>query len=517
MKPFFTAHLKLIITAIVVLGGGGFIWWYIASNAAPAVGSYTVTRGNVAEALDEPGTVAAENKADLSFQESGQIAHVYVQEGDAVSAGAALADLSSAALQANVQEAQAALASAQAKLDALQTGATPQTIAVSQAALTSAEQALANTYAGVLNTLDDAYAKSNDAVRNQLAAFFLTPEGNSPQLTFGVNNSQVLNNVQSLRISASPDLNAWQEQVVSMPANASNDALDAALRNAASSLLPIQDLMNNVMTALTDEVGLSSSNLTAYKISAATGLNEADAAVTEVNDVEQAIASEKATVAQAQAGLDLTTASSTAQDVEEQQAAVAQARAAVSAAQVALDNASLDAPFPGTVQNLTAQIGQVVAPGAPVLSLVNNGGLKIEAYVSEADVANVKVGDTAEVTLDAFGTGMAFPATVTTVDSAETEVNGVPSYLVTLHFTDPEPQVKDGMTGNVHIVLAEDDNVIAVPSGLVLSEGNQYFVLLKTAAGTEQKQVQIGLMETGANGMTEIVSGVNVGDALVNF
>jgi hypothetical protein len=150
-----------------------------------------------------------------------------------------------------------------------------------------------------------------------------------------------------------------------------------------------------------------------------------------------------------------------------------------------------------------------------VLTLVNNGGLKIETYVSEADVAKIKVRDAAQVTLDAFGTALAFPATVTAIDSAETQVNGVPSYLVTLHFTNAEPQVKDGMTGNIHIVLGEDDNVITVPSGLVLNEGNQYFVLTKTATGTAQKQVQIGLV--GGNGTTEITSGVNVGDTLVNF
>ena len=92
-----------------------------------------------------------------------------------------------------------------------------------------------------------------------------------------------------------------------------------------------------------------------------------NAAVTEVNATNQAIASEEAAVAEAQAGLDLTTASSTSQDIEEQQAAVQGAQAALSVAQVALDNASLDAPFPGTVQNLTAQVGQVVSPGVPVL------------------------------------------------------------------------------------------------------------------------------------------------------
>ena len=79
----------------------------------------------------------------------------------------------------------------------------------------------------------------------------------------------------------------------------------------------------------------------------------------------------------------------------------------------------------------------VVTPGVPMLSLTNNGGLKIETNVSEADVAKVKDGDTANVTLDAYGTGTIFPATVATIDSAETTVNGTPAYKVTLYFTNP--------------------------------------------------------------------------------
>jgi RND family efflux transporter MFP subunit len=300
-----------------------------------------------------------------------------------------------------------------------------------------------------------------------------------------------------------------------MNPNASNSTLDAALQNAASYLPQIQNLMNGVLVALTDETGLSASTAATYKTSATTGLNEVNGAITEITAAEQNISSEKAAVAQAQAGLNLTTASSTLQQIQEQQAAVAQAQAAVAAAQVALDNTSLAAPFPGTVQDLTAQVGQVVSPGDPVLSLVNNVGLKIQTYVSEADVAKINVGDTAKVTLDAFGTGTTFPATVTTIDSTETQVNGAPSYLITLHFTNSEPQVKDGMTGNVHIILAEDNGVIAVPSRLVLNDGNRYFVLVKTSAVIEQKQVEIGLV--GDNGMTEIKSGINENDSLANF
>jgi HlyD family secretion protein len=514
IKQFFAGHIKLIIGVVVVLAIGG-VAWYIYSNGTPKLGSYTAIRGNVIEALDEPGTVAAEDKTGLSFQEAGQIANVYVKEGDVVGGGAALADLDSASLEANVEQANAGLAAAQAKLDALQTGATQQTIAVSQATLSASEQTLSNTYSGVTNTLADAYAKANDAVRNQLASLFSNPEENNPQLTFNVSDSNVLNSIENMRVSASVDLDAWQAQLTNTTVGSSNSTLETALQDASSNLSPIQNLMTEALTALTDQVGLSASTVATYKVSATTGLNEVNAAITEVTATQESLASEKAAVSQAQAGLSLTEASSTPQAIEEQQAAVDQAQASVTSAKVALDNASLVAPFPGTVQDLTAQVGQVVSPGAQVLTLVNNNGLKIQTYVSEADVAKMKVGDAAQVTLDAFGTATAFPATVTTVDSAETQVNGVPSYLVTLHFTDSEPQIKDGMTGNVHIILAEDDNVIIVPSRLVINNNNQYFVLVNTSTGTEQRQVQIGLV--GDNGMTEITSGISENDTLVSF
>jgi HlyD family secretion protein len=514
MKQFLAAHIKLVIVVIVVVAAI-LVAWFILSSTEPALGSYTVTRGNVTMSLDEPGTIAAENKADIAFQEPGQIAHVYVTEGNVVTAGAMLADLDSASFEAGVAQAKAALAAAQAKLDALQTGATPQEIAVSQAALTSAQQSLSNSYAGIANILNDAYAKANDAVRTQLAAFFSTSENNNPQLTFSVSDTQVVNNIDSARLAASVEMNTWQGELAGTSGTPGTNALDADLQDATGHLSVIQNLMDLTLTALTDEAGLAESSVASYRASATAGLNEVNAAVTEVSDAEQAISSEKAAVAQAQAGLDLTSASSTLQDIQEQQAVVAQAQAAVSTAQVALDNTSLTAPFPGTVQDLTAQVGQVVSPGVPVLSLVNNSGLKIQAYVSEIDVAKIKVGDTASITLDAFGTGTTFPAIVTTIDSAETQVNGVPSYLVTLHFAGSVSQVKDGMTGNVHMVLAEDDNVIFVPSRLILNDGNQNFVLIKTPGGILDRQVQLGLM--GDNGMTEIASGLREGDILANF
>jgi RND family efflux transporter MFP subunit len=286
---------------------------------------------------------------------------------------------------------------------------------------------------------------------------------------------------------------------------------------AATNLRQIESYVDTIALVVnnaTPNASVPAALIAQYKGNIAAARAETEASISAVSGNQSAFTAAQNVLTLAQAG-------STPQSIQAQQAVVAQAQAAVAAAQaaatsaqVALNHASLVAPFSGTVQNLTAQVGQVAAAGTPIMSLVNSSGLKIEAYVSEKDVANVKSGDTATVTLDAFGTGTTFPATVTTVDAAQTQVNGSAAYMVTLHFVNPNSQIKDGMTGNVHIIEAEHDNVIEVPSNLVINNDNSYFVSVRHGSTSENQPVQIGLV--GAS-TTEIMSGLNVGDTINNF
>jgi multidrug efflux pump subunit AcrA (membrane-fusion protein) len=146
--------------------------------------------------------------------------------------------------------------------------------------------------------------------------------------------------------------------------------------------------------------------------------------------------------------------------------------------------------------------------------VVNSGGLKIQANLSDAEVALIKKGTAASVTLSAFGNDNVFPATITAVDNAQTQNNGSASYLVVLHFTNAQPQIKAGMTGNVHIVLAENDNVLTIPSQLVINDNTNHFVLIKSADGVEKRPVTIGLV---GDTTTEIISGIKEGETLATF
>ena len=468
MKSFFSHYLMPVVVGVVVIISAAGAFWYITSSHPPSFTGVTASRGNVISSIDEAGTVLAEDNVALSFQSAGQIAHVYVSEGSVIGAGTVLADLDTASLSANLDQANAALAAANAKLDELQAGTRPQQLDIDQTAVTDAQSS-------VLVDATNAYAAADDAVHNQTDNLFTNPRTNSPNFLVPVTDSQTLNNIGTGRIGIEAVLDGWYaaQNGSSTAGSVSVPTLTAIADTALGKVQSYLDLLALAVNDATPASSASAATLAGYKANVATARTEVGAAVTALTSAESALAS-------AQDALTLAQAGSTPQDIEDfEQAVVAQAQASVASAQVALNNASLIAPFPGTIQNLTAQVGQVVSPGAPVLSLVNNSGLKIQAYASEADVAKIKTGDTAQVTLDAFGTGTVFPATVTAVASAETQINGTPSYLVTLHFTSAEPQIRDGMTGNVDIILAEHDTVVEVPSRLVINNGNDYFVLVQ--------------------------------------
>src|SRR5258708_1812963 len=496
-RQIFKVPVWLIAIVGVALAAGG-IYWDVSSSQAPSLGSVVVGRGNVVESGDEPANVIAENSVALSFEEPGQIANVNVKEGDQLATGQAIASLDASNFSASLEQANAALAAAQAKLNALTSGTRPEQLAIDQSAVSTAGAALGA-------TLGSAYTAADDAVRNQTDNLFSNPQSNNPVFLVPVNDSQLLISIQNSRITIGAALTTW----FSATASSSDPGTLAAmvnpiLKNVKSYL---DTIALGVNAALPNSV-MTTSVLAGYKANVVTARNEVVAAVSSVTNAESALQGAKNQLALAQAG-------ATQQDIAAQQAAVMQAQAAATYARIAVDHASIRAPFAGVVQGLTAKIGQVVAIGAPVVSIVNNNGLKVEGYVSEADIAKGKEGDAANVTLDAYGTATVFPAIVTTIDAAQTQVNNTPVYKVTVHFTKPDVRLKDGMSGNLRIVVAEHDNVLEVPSRLVIKDGSSYFLLVKNGAITQRQSVQIGAV--GDNGTTEIISGVNEGDTITNF
>ncbi|MBU6430661.1 MAG: biotin/lipoyl-binding protein, partial [Cyanobacteria bacterium REEB65] len=330
----------------------------------------TVQRGSITETVSVTGNTTSTRNVDLGFQSVGTIAGVNAALGQYVSAGQVLASLNTADLRAQLAQAQATVDAEQAKLDKLIAGPRSEDVAVSETALATARQNLANTYAGIQNTIADADTKTTDSVVNQLAPFFTNPQSSNPQLSFPINDSQLTNNIQAQRVLAGKELTVWQSELGSPDAALPPSTLDQLLQNAQRHIAAAQTLLGQASQALVDAANLPASTLTAYKTAAVTGLNEVNAAATEISNAIQTVAAQKAAVAQAQAQLNLTSASSTTQDVEAQRAQVEQAQANVQSIEAKIVQASIVAPINGVVTAQNAKIGQTASPGAPLISIL---------------------------------------------------------------------------------------------------------------------------------------------------
>ncbi len=111
------------------------------------------------------------------------------------------------------------------------------------------------------------------------------------------------------------------------------------------------------------------------------------------------------------------------------------------------------APADGTILSRPVEVGDVVSPGSPVFQLVDMSRLYVKVYIPEPDIPKIKLGDPADVFVDAFP-HRSFPARVTKIhDQAEFTPKNVETaeerlklvFGVELTFVSPDRLLKPGM------------------------------------------------------------------------
>lgn len=174
----------------------------------------------------------------------------------------------------------------------------------------------------------------------------------------------------------------------------------------------------------------------------------------------------------------------------------------------------IKAPFDGVITKMDAKIGEIASLNTPLVTIMSSDIFQIESFVPEVNIAEIKLGDEASVTLDAYGEKILFNAKVISIDPAETIRDGVSTYKVKLQFSAIDDRIKSGMTASVSITTFSKPNVIVIPGGVVYEKNNKKFVQIKNDQGKkEEREVIVGL--TSALGQMEIVSGLVDGEMLV--
>lgn len=177
--------------------------------------------------------------------------------------------------------------------------------------------------------------------------------------------------------------------------------------------------------------------------------------------------------------------------------AVAKADVEAAAADLAADETNLKkativSPIDGVVMSRTVEAGQTVAASlqAPTLFTIaeNLASMQLEVNVDEADVGDVKAGQPANFTVEAYR-DRRFPAKVSMVRVAPETINGVVTYTAVLALDNSDRLLRPGMTATADITVSEVKDALLVPNAAL-----RYAPPAKAGAGSGRSSGLLGFL-----------------------
>ena len=178
---------------------------------------------------------------------------------------------------------------------------------------------------------------------------------------------------------------------------------------------------------------------------------------------------------------------------KEQDILAAQAR--VEAAQATVNSLYIIAPFDGQALSVENRAGDTVNSGELSVNLADLSRLYVETQVDESDIASVKLGAPAEITLDAIP-GVTFTGRVTIVNPVGEVVSGLVKYKVRVDLDKVEERMflPLGATANVVIAVKEEAAALAVPITAIQNDSKGEYVWVVRNGAAERVDVSGGII-----------------------
>ena len=181
--------------------------------------------------------------------------------------------------------------------------------------------------------------------------------------------------------------------------------------------------------------------------------------------------------------------------VESAKHAVDQSEASLSDAKSALEKTTIFAPMAGRITRLAVEQGETAVPGtfnkdaATLLTISDMSVLETRVKVDETDVARIKVGDSAQVQIDAFP-DTTFVGRVTRISNSSVKSTTTTSttdqavdYEVTVQLLNAPPDTRPDFSATAKIITDKRSGVLSVPIIALTVRENQDLQQGDTAVG----------------------------------
>ncbi len=494
--------ITIILVVLLILAG--FLAFFLIRGRQRHIiyQKQQVTQGNFSLTVSATGPLQS-SIYNLIFTGTGTIAEIDVKVGQSVVKGQVLAKLDKTSLQDAVNQARAGVLSAQTSLNSAEANLS-KAEAQSNANVQSAQVGLNNAEASLSTTQTQSQASINLAqttLSNDQTNLTNTQAQSAASVSLAqttLSNAQTSLSHAQTSARAQIKLAAAQEKQALInckstptptppatppPTNCTQVAIatyNQAVASANASVATAQTQVNSAQKQLSQAQTQANANNAA-----------AQAKVT--ND-QQALASTEAQASSSNttaqnavntAASSLATAQATANSsVTSQQGMVNTAQSQLQTALVQLQtaqhnlaNATLLAPHDGIVTTINGTVGgtpgisttstatSTVGGGSTFIQIADITSLQVVANVNESDTANLKVGESAQFTVSAYGNRI-FTGTVSAISPFGQTVSNVVTFPVTIDVNKDDLQNANlfpGMTASVTIVVVQRPNVVLVP------------------------------------------------------
>jgi len=475
---------KLLITAIVILLIiiAALLYFLFDTSKPSVLSSVEVKNGDITESVNLTGQVRASQGVDLAFETQGKIVANYVKVGDKIYAGQALLAIDSSLLRAQLQQAQAQLDAL--NIDTVKSKTDVGLQSVYATSLNAAQKSV-TTAKDILLTITDLQNNHFKTENSQNIPLFNAKDKAILSL-LGQSNG-FLYTSEELAVLNGGAFGSIQSAIQ----NPTQTNTDEALSATKIALQDINDLINSI--PIIDTLSPAERNI----ISASNASINAEIITTSGNI--QSLAALKVN----------NSATITTTDAQ-----IEAAQANINAIKTQISKTVITALFDGQVDKDNAVVGQIMSSNAPVITISNNN-LEIDTNIPEVDLSQAKVGNEADISLDAYGNNVNFPATIISVDSAPSIINGMSTYGAKLKFKNSDDRIKPGMTANITVISDTHKNVLMVPISAVIQQNGKYFVIVdRENSQKDPREVTVGLRD-GKN--IEITSGLKSGEKVFAY
>jgi len=220
-------------------------------------------------------------------------------------------------------------------------------------------------------------------------------------------------------------------------------------------------------------------------------------------------------------------------DLRSLQESLAQARAALDQSEELLSKTRILSPIDGVVIQLDLKVGETVIagttniPGSTMMVIADPSETLTEVQVDEADIAQVRVGQSADIFTAAYP-DTPLPGTVQSIASVARQTPGQASlsFLVKILLDEQDTMIiRPGMSVRADIYTQSSEETLAVPVQAVLYDEDlgedekvkdkeeQTYVFVMEDSKAVRKDVQVGI---SSDSDQEIVSGLKEGETVIS-